>query len=58
MEASLTSCSRWGEFEISITMHFTDPAEKPVEVFHMLKLYHDDGSAVRFSLADAAPMRM
>eukprot|EP01094_Clydonella_sp_ATCC50884_P027618 TRINITY_DN8011_c0_g1_i1.p1 TRINITY_DN8011_c0_g1~~TRINITY_DN8011_c0_g1_i1.p1 ORF type:complete len:229 (-),score=39.79 TRINITY_DN8011_c0_g1_i1:323-1009(-) len=35
----------WGEFEICISVHFKDPAEKPAEVLHMLKLYHDDGSA-------------
>ena len=37
----------WGEFEISITIHFKDPAERPVEMFHILKLYATDGTAVR-----------
>lgn len=37
----------WGEFEISITMHFTeDSGEKPIEIFHPLKLYEDAGSSI------------
>ena len=29
----------WGEFDIGVKIHFTDPAEKPVEIQHSLKLY-------------------
>eukprot|EP00347_Sterkiella_histriomuscorum_P000903 403374081 len=29
----------WGEFDIGIKIFFTDPAEKPVEMGHLLKLY-------------------
>jgi len=29
----------WGEFEIGIKIHFVDTNEKPVEMFHSLKLY-------------------
>ncbi|KAH7437973.1 hypothetical protein KP509_05G098900 [Ceratopteris richardii] len=33
----------WGEFEIGITMIFqSDAAEKPIELYHHLKLYPDD----------------
>lgn len=31
----------WGEFEAKMTMHFKDPSEKPVDVLHQLRLYHD-----------------
>ncbi|CAM9704590.1 unnamed protein product, partial [Ectocarpus sp. 12 AP-2014] len=31
----------WGEFEAKMTMHFKDPNEKPVDVLHQLRLYHD-----------------
>mmetsp|Transcript_31155 Transcript_31155/g.52320 ORF Transcript_31155/g.52320 Transcript_31155/m.52320 type:complete len:216 (-) Transcript_31155:318-965(-) len=32
----------WGEFEIGFTLHFKeDSGEKPLEVFHPLKLYED-----------------
>lgn len=31
----------WGEFEIGIKIHFIDPAEKPVDFIHFLKLYPD-----------------
>ncbi|XP_024389950.1 transcription initiation factor TFIID subunit 14b isoform X2 [Physcomitrium patens] len=37
--------SGWGEFEIGITLHFhPDVGEKPLELFHHLKLYADDES--------------
>ncbi|KAJ3338638.1 YEATS domain-containing protein 4 [Gonapodya sp. JEL0774] len=31
--------SGWGEFEISIKIHFADPAERPVTLYHNLQLY-------------------
>lgn len=31
----------WGEFEAKMTMHFKDPSEKPVDILHQLRLYHD-----------------
>lgn len=31
----------WGEFDIGVKIFFVDPAEKPVEVTHGLKLYPD-----------------
>ncbi|CAM6095183.1 unnamed protein product [Calypogeia fissa] len=35
----------WGEFEIGITVYFhPDAAEKPLEIFHHLKLYPEDDS--------------
>ena len=32
----------WGEFEITIKIHFVDSSEKPVEVLHFLKLFNED----------------
>uniref|UniRef100_UPI00358EF5E9 YEATS domain-containing protein 4-like isoform X1 n=1 Tax=Myxine glutinosa TaxID=7769 RepID=UPI00358EF5E9 len=32
----------WGEFEIIINIFFIDPDEKPVTVYHHLKLYHNE----------------
>uniref|UniRef100_UPI00358EA928 YEATS domain-containing protein 4-like n=1 Tax=Myxine glutinosa TaxID=7769 RepID=UPI00358EA928 len=32
----------WGEFEIIINIFFIDPNEKPVTVYHHLKLYHNE----------------
>jgi len=29
----------WGEFEVSITIHFKDEEEEPITFFHQLKLY-------------------
>lgn len=29
----------WGEFEVIIKIHFVDPAERPVTIYHMLKLF-------------------
>ena len=29
----------WGEFESKIQLHFQDPHEPPIELFHLLKLY-------------------
>jgi YEATS domain-containing protein 4 len=31
----------WGEFDIGIKIFFVDPAERPVELLHGLKLYPD-----------------
>jgi len=28
----------WGEFEIAITLYFTDPTEKAVDLYHTLKV--------------------
>ncbi|KAH7852868.1 hypothetical protein Vadar_030284 [Vaccinium darrowii] len=37
--------SGWGEFEIAITLHFhSDICEKPLHLFHHLKLYPEDES--------------
>merc|ERR1711991_114112 len=33
----------WGEFEIKIRVHFIDPKEKPVELFHHLTLFPPNG---------------
>lgn len=29
----------WGEFDTKIQLHFQDPAEAPVDIFHFLRLY-------------------
>ena len=34
----------WGEFELSIKIYFVDASERPVELFHHMKLYPLDGS--------------
>lgn len=34
--------SGWGEFEIKIVIYFKDVMEKPVSLFHILKLYPND----------------
>ncbi|XP_049849109.1 YEATS domain-containing protein 4-like [Schistocerca gregaria] len=34
----------WEEFEVVIIISFVDPNEKPVKLFHMLKLFNPDGS--------------
>jgi len=40
----------WGEFEIGITLHFKDDTgEKPIELFHPLKLYEDQAGYDRQS---------
>ena len=36
----------WGEFEIAIKIFFADPAEKPVTIFHLLKLFQTDPAVV------------
>uniref|UniRef100_UPI00358EDC67 YEATS domain-containing protein 4-like isoform X2 n=1 Tax=Myxine glutinosa TaxID=7769 RepID=UPI00358EDC67 len=32
----------WGEFETIINIFFIDPNERPVTVYHLLKLYHNE----------------
>lgn len=32
----------WGEFEITIKLYFVDPNEKPVTIYHVLKLFETD----------------
>jgi YEATS domain-containing protein 4 len=36
--------SGWGEFEINIKVFFMDPTEKPVDFYHILKLYPTPGT--------------
>ncbi|XP_017769589.1 PREDICTED: YEATS domain-containing protein 4 [Nicrophorus vespilloides] len=36
----------WGEFEIVIKIHFIDPNERPVTMYHVLKLFHAAGSTM------------
>ncbi|XP_053700516.1 YEATS domain-containing protein 4 [Synchiropus splendidus] len=36
----------WGEFEIMIKIFFIDPNEKPVTMYHLLKLFQSDSSAM------------
>mmetsp|Transcript_17531 Transcript_17531/g.26085 ORF Transcript_17531/g.26085 Transcript_17531/m.26085 type:complete len:250 (-) Transcript_17531:108-857(-) len=33
----------WGEFEIGIRLFFVDPQEKPLDLFHFLRLYPTNG---------------
>ncbi|CAG5135521.1 unnamed protein product [Candidula unifasciata] len=32
----------WGEFEIIIKIYFNDPAERPVTIYHLLKLFQSE----------------
>lgn len=32
----------WGEFEVSIKIYFVDPNEKPITIYHILKLFETD----------------
>jgi YEATS domain-containing protein 4 len=32
----------WGEFEITVKIYFIDPNEKPLTIFHLLKLFSAD----------------
>ncbi|KAJ8980766.1 hypothetical protein NQ317_016015 [Molorchus minor] len=34
----------WGEFEIVIKIYFHDPNERPVTMYHILKLFHSGGT--------------
>nr|XP_020455220.1 YEATS domain-containing protein 4 isoform X2 [Monopterus albus] len=36
----------WGEFEIVIKIFFIDPNERPVTLYHLLKLFQSDSSAM------------
>mmetsp|Transcript_6638 Transcript_6638/g.9601 ORF Transcript_6638/g.9601 Transcript_6638/m.9601 type:complete len:220 (-) Transcript_6638:1689-2348(-) len=36
--------SGWGEFEVNIKIHFKDNIEKPVEIFHLLRLFPPFGT--------------
>ncbi|XP_024118082.1 YEATS domain-containing protein 4, partial [Oryzias melastigma] len=36
----------WGEFEIIIKIFFIDPNERPVTLYHLLKLFQSDSSAM------------
>jgi len=36
----------WGEFEIVIKIHFQDPNERPVTIYHQLKLFHTDSNVM------------
>ncbi|XP_032484411.1 YEATS domain-containing protein 4-like isoform X1 [Phocoena sinus] len=36
----------WGEFEIVIKIFFIDPNERPVTLFHLLKLFQSDTNAM------------
>mmetsp|Transcript_351 Transcript_351/g.410 ORF Transcript_351/g.410 Transcript_351/m.410 type:complete len:210 (+) Transcript_351:158-787(+) len=40
----------WGEFQAMIKIFFTDPNEKPVETFHMLRLYPVGGQTSNAAL--------
>eukprot|EP01134_Creolimax_fragrantissima_P007083 CFRG7083T1 len=34
----------WGEFEITIQVHFLNNCEKPISIYHMLKLFEGEGT--------------
>lgn len=36
----------WGEFEIAIKVYFQDASEKPVDLFHTLKLHPPEGQVI------------
>ncbi|KAF3859172.1 hypothetical protein F7725_021571 [Dissostichus mawsoni] len=36
----------WGEFEIIVKIFFIDPNERPVTLYHLLKLFQSDTSAI------------
>ncbi|OTF83276.1 YEATS domain-containing protein 4-like protein [Euroglyphus maynei] len=42
----------WGEFEVNIKIYFVDPTERPVSVYHMLKLFKIEPGAA----PDGGPM--
>ncbi|KYQ91956.1 hypothetical protein DLAC_07197 [Tieghemostelium lacteum] len=33
----------WGEFDLGVTVYFTDPLEKPLDLFHLLRLHPPEG---------------
>ena len=36
----------WGEFEMMIKVFFQDPAEKPLTIYHLLKLFQTDPAVI------------
>lgn len=40
----------WGEFEIIMKVYFTDPAERPVTIYHILKLFETDPISKRINV--------
>ncbi|XP_065183734.1 YEATS domain-containing protein 4-like [Sycon ciliatum] len=38
--------SGWGEFEINVKIFFNDANEKPVNTYHLLKLFHSDATGI------------
>ena len=36
----------WGEFEVAIKVFFHDPAEKPITMYHLLKLFQTDPAVI------------
>ncbi len=36
----------WGEFEIIVKIFFHDPAEKPITIYHLLKLFQSDPAVI------------
>ena len=40
----------WGEFEIVIKIYFQDPSERPVTIYHILKLFQTGESIFDHSL--------
>lgn len=40
----------WGEFEIVIKIHFIDPNERPVTMYHILKLFHASGNSIEVAM--------
>jgi hypothetical protein len=49
--AALRLINRWGEFELTMRVFFTDTSEKPVEIVHLLRLFPPDGQVGHRSLA-------
>ncbi|CAF0861815.1 unnamed protein product [Brachionus calyciflorus] len=37
----------WGEFEITVKIFFADPNEKPLTIFHLLKLFSTDQDVIQ-----------
>ena len=38
------TASGWGEFEAGIRIFFKDPAEQPIDLVHVIKLYHPENT--------------
>ena len=36
----------WGEFEVQIKIYFHDPNERPVTIYHVLKLFQTDPNVI------------